>query len=260
MIKQANTSIEQQQQIFWVYNEDKAQIRLLYYKHYVDEAKYTYELTDSEYEGEEQARKTIYGALLKGRKLQNYPNAKPEDFANPTHRKQIRTISNKDMWGINFDIAIEAMQGLADSKLVEQQMWDNLLLNGGINNIQPEILDMYLQASPNVSPRTKAALQNVVENLKQSKIRMLENQLQDLGQKTEQIIEYAKRLEAMNGYQGTYLKNLQTEFSSKINMQNKIIGGLSKDLDKYRGYNEGVTEGEVKSNNSRGIDGTTAKQ
>ena len=36
MIKQSNTSIEQQQQIFWAYNEDKAAIRLMFYKHYVD--------------------------------------------------------------------------------------------------------------------------------------------------------------------------------------------------------------------------------
>src|SRR5690606_25961922 len=99
--------------------------------------------------------------------LTSLPDAKPEDFEKQTHKVKVKEIKNEDMYGINFDISIEAMQGLADSKLVEQQMWDNLLLNGGINNIAPELLDMYLQASPSVSPRTKASLTRVVENLKQ---------------------------------------------------------------------------------------------
>ena len=252
MIKQANTSLEQQQQIFWAFNEEKAAIRLMFYKHYVKKAKYTYELSDSEYEGEEQARKVMYNALMNGKQLEAAPNAKPEDFEKPTHKVKVMEIKNEEMYGINFDISIEAIQGLADSKLVEQQMWDNLLLNGGINNIAPEILDMYLQASPSVSPRTKAALTNVVENLKQSKIRMLESQLKELAGKTQEIMAYAKQLESVNGYQGSYLKNLQSEFGNKINSQNKIINALSKDLDK----NRGATEGEAKSNNSRGVEGT----
>lgn len=260
MIKQSNTSIEQQQQLFWLFNVDKAAIRLMYYKHYVDKAKYSYDLTDAEYEGEEQARKMLHQATLAGKHLETMPNARPEDFATPTHKTQIREITNEDMYGVNFDISIEAMQGLQDSKLVEQQMWDNLLLNGGINNIEPEILEMYLQASPNVSPRTKTALKNVIENRKQGKIARLESQLQQLAQHSEQIMAYAKQLEAKNGFQSEYLKNLQSEFSTKINNQNKIITGLSKDLEQYKSPTTApMSEGQVKSNNSRGIEGTSTQ-
>jgi hypothetical protein len=262
MIKQSNTSIEQQQQLFWRYNEDKAAIRLMYYKHYVDRAKYTFELSDSEYEAEEQARKMLYQGALKGA-LTSMPNAKPEDFATPTHKTQIREITNEDMYGVNFDISIESMQGLQDSKLVEQQMWDNLVWQGGLQNIEPEMLELYFQYSPSVSPRTKTSIKGAIENLKQSKIARLEGQLTQLAQQTEQIMAYAKQLEAANGYQSEYLKNLQGEFTSKINMQNQIIGGLSKDLEKYREVkptSSTASEGEVKSNNSRGIEGTTTQK
>lgn len=262
MIKQSNTSIEQQQQLFWLYNEEKAAIRLMYYKHYVDKAKYTFELSDSEYEGEEQARKMLYQGALKGA-LTSMPNAKPEDFATPTHKTQIREITNEDMYGVNFDISIESMQGLQDSKLVEQQMWDNLVWQGGLQNIEPEMLELYFQYSPSVSPRTKTSIKGAIENLKQSKIARLEGQLTQLAQQTEQIMAYAKQLEAANGYQSEYLKNLQGEFTSKINMQNQIIGGLSKDLEKYREVkptSSTASEGEVKSNNSRGIEGTTTQK
>lgn len=261
MIKQANTSIEQQQQLFWLFNEDKAAIRLLYYKHYVEEAKYVTELTDAEYDGEEQARERLHNTLKSGRKLETLPDAKPEDFEKPTHRARVNKFDGRKLYGTNFDISIEAMQGLADSKLVEQQTWDNLLLNNGLAQMPPENLNLYLQCAPNISPRTKAALKNVVRNLEQSRIRQLETQLKETMTKAQQIMTYAQYLENVTGYQGKFLKNMEKEFSSKINAQNKIIGGLTKDLDQYRGYANGASsDGQVKSDNARGIGGGHAAQ
>lgn len=254
MIKQANTPLEQQQQLFWLYNVEKAAIRLMYYKHYVDKAKYTYELDDSEYELEEQSRKIIYNSLLKGKKMETMPNAKAEDFKNPTHKTQIRDFKNEDIFGKNFDIAIDAMQGLSDSKLIEQQFWDNLFINGTIQNISPDMLALYLQASPNVSERTKVALKNVLEKLKKEENTQLKNQLQQVAQYLEQVMAYAKQLEAQNGFQSNYLKNLTAEFSNKINGANKIIQAQQKDLMNMK---EPKSKGEVKSNNARGISGTT---
>ena len=71
--------------------------------------------------------------------------------------------------------------------------------------------------------------------------------------KTEEIMHYAKQLEAQNGYQSQYLKNLETEFASKVQAQNKIIGGLTKQMDSMA---QKASEGEVKSNNAKGIGGT----
>lgn len=257
MIKQANTSTEQQQQLFWLYNEEKAAIRLMYYKHYVDKATYTYELSDAEYDSVEQARKVLQQGVNNGMQMATLPDVDPQEIkerlSKKSHKTKIGHLRNDEIYGVNFDICIEAMQGLADSKLVEQQMWDNLLLNGGIQNISPDILEMYLSASPNVSPATKAALKTVVENIKQGEISKLKAQYQELLGKTQQIMAYAKQLEGVSGTQSEYLKNLQTEFTNKINAQNKIIGALNKDL---QSYDTGVSEGEAKSNNSRGIKGS----
>lgn len=254
MIKQANTPLEQQQQLFWLYNVEKAAIRLMYYKHYVSQAKYTYELTDAEYEQEEQARRILSQRANSGYKFETMPDAKPEDFAEKTHKTQVRDIKGDDLFGVNFDISIDAMQGLSDSKLVEQQMWDTLLLNGNIQNIDPEILTLYLQASPNVSERTKVALKQTLETLKRSENQQLKDKLQQITQYLEQVMAYAKNLEAQNGYQSSYLKNLTAEFAGKINNANKIIQAQQKDLMNMK---EPKTKGEVKSNNSRGIKGST---
>lgn len=260
MIKQANTSIEQQQQLFWRFQEELAAIRLMYYKHYVESAKYTTELSDAEYEGEEQARQILARGVDNGKELLSLQgrddvdmNEVKKKLHQETHKTRVHEFKNEDIWGVNFDICIDAIQGLADSKLVEQQTWDNLILNNGIQNISPTLLSLYLQAAPNISPRTKAALKNVVKNLEMSENEQLKKQLEELAGKTEQIMMYAKQLEAANGYQSEFLKNLQSEFSQKINAQNKVIGGLTKQLDKYQPQ---TSEGEVKSNNAKGISGT----
>lgn len=252
MIKQSNTSIEQQQQIFWEFNEKLAEIRLLFYKHYVEKAKYTALLSDAEYDDKEEARQLMYNAAMGGRKFMTMPEAKPEDFEKPSKRVQVYDITGDELYGVNIDIAVEAMQGLADSKLIEQQMFDNLFLNGGIQNVEPQWLEAYFECSPNVSPRTKASVRNIIEREKRSRIAQLENQLQEVVAKTQQIIAYAQQLENTVGVQGNYLKNLTAEFTGKIAMQNKIIGGLQKDLTQYR---EPQTEGEKKSANATASNG-----
>ena len=248
MIQQSNTSILQQQQLFWDYNVDMAEIRLLYYKHYVDKAKYTYERSDAEYNDEEQARQVLYKASLAGQGLPANPNAKPEDFEKPTHKTLVKEFDTKDLYGVSFDIAIDALQGTNDSKLIEQQTWDNLLLNGGIQNISPDILEMYLECSPNISQRTKTSLRTVVDNLKKGEISRLQESLNQLSGETQELMNYTKNLEAQMGYQSQYLKNLQAEFANKINMSNKMNQALMNDLRKYK--EGGVSEGEQKSKNA----------
>jgi len=264
MIKQSNTSIEQQMKLFWAYNEEKAYIRLMYYKHYVDKAKFTYEIDEGEIQAQDEARQMLsmkanssYGKLDSLPQVDN--NEVKALLDRPIHRKGIKEIKNEDMYGIGFDVSVDAVQGVLDSQLVEAQFYDNMMMNGALQNTDPEILEAYIKANPNVSQRSKAAIQSTIKVMKNSKFQQLKAQYAELLNKTQQIMAYAKQLENVTGYQGTYLKNLQMEAKTKIDNQNKIIGGLTKDLDKYRQIPEIKSEGEVKSNNSRGISGSTSQ-
>lgn len=258
MIKQSNTAIEQQQRIFWVYNEEMAEIRLMFYKHYVDKAKYTSEKPDEVYDQEEEARKILLRAKENGVNFQTMPQAKEEDFAKPTHKFEVKEISGEDFYGRNFDISCKAMQGLADSKLVEQQMFENLFMNGQIQNIDPRWLQAYFDSNPAVSPRTRAAIRNAIAKQEQSRITQLENQLKELQQKTLQIMSYCQQLESINGIKSDYIKNLTAEFTGKINASNDIIAGLVKDLDRIKSSNQAaISEGEKKSHNATGSNEAT---
>ena len=256
MIKQSNTAIEQQQQIFWVYNEEMAEVRLMFYKHYVEKAKYTSEKPDDVYDEEEEARKVLLKAKEKGIKFETMPDATEEDFAKPTHKIEVKEITGEELYGVNFDISCKAMQGLADSKLVEQQMFENLFMNGQIQNIDPRWLQAYFDSNPAVSPRTRAAIRNAIDKQEKSRIAQLERQLQETQQKTLQIMAYCQQLEGINGVKSDYIKNLTAEFTGKINASNDIIQGLVKDLDRVKASNQAaISEGEKKSHNATGSNG-----
>lgn len=230
MIKQANSSIEQQQQLFWKFCKDKAAIRLQFYKFYVDSAKYSYEMPDYEVDREEQARKALQARQSQLQGQNQSLSIGDVDLSTPTRKVQIRDFKGSEIYGTRFDIEIDVMQGLADSKLAESQMWDTLIMNGNIQNLTPEMLELYLEANPTISERTKATLKNVVERQKRSENEQLKGKLQEALQYLQKVTEYAKELEAQNGYKTNYINNLTKEFTEKIGVANKVIGAQNKAL------------------------------
>lgn len=256
MIKQANSSIEQIQQLYWQFEKEKAEIRLMFYKFYVDKAKYTYELKDYEVEDRENKRQM----LLNRRQQLQQQGADLEigdvNLNEKTRKIQVRDFSGRDIYGKNFDINVEVMQGLANSELAESQMWDTLIMNGGIQNMEPEMLEMYLEANPTVSQRSKATLRAIVEKQKLSENYMLKQKLQEAMGYLEQLLKYSKELEAQNGFKTNYIENLTKEFTQKIGMANKVIGAQNQVIAK----NQGVSAGEAKSNNARGVSGSVMER
>lgn len=254
MIKQANSAIEQQQQLFWQFCKEKAEIRLMFYKFYVDKAKYTYELADYEVEDRENKRKMLLNRQkqlqAQGKKLEIDNGEEPLDLTKPTRKVQVREFAGEEIYGTSFDINIDVMQGLADSKLADAQMWDTLIMNGNIQNLEPEMLELYLEANPTVSQRSKATLKAIVEKQKKSENYQLKQKLQEALQYLQKILEYSKELEAQSGYKTNYIDNLTKEFTEKIGTANKVITAQNQALSKQKG-----SEGEVKSNNARGVAG-----
>lgn len=260
MIKQANSSIEQQQQLFWKFCKDKAAIRLQFYKFYVDSAKYSYEMPDYEVDREEQARKALQARQSQLQVQNQSLSVGDVDLSTPTRKVQIRDFKGSEIYGTRFDIEIDVMQGLADSKLAESQMWDTLIMNGNIQNLTPEMLELYLEANPTISERTKATLKNVVERQKRSENEQLKGKLQEALQYLQKVTEYAKELEAQNGYKTNYINNLTKEFTEKIGVANKVIGAQNKALSSQTKEQQSIqnSKNASKGDFDPGTGGTTA--
>ena len=248
MIRQANTSIEQQQQIFWQFQADLAAIRLQFYKFYVDKAKYTYGIGEAEMSKQQDA-------LDKLNEKKNNGELQLGDIMLPDEVKDrvVEEISGEQIYGNNFDINIEVEQGLVDSELAESQTWDTLIINGGIQNLTPEMLEMYLEGNPVMTTRTKQALKAIVEKQKKEENTKLKEQNEELTAKLQQAAVLIQQLTAQNKGLGTFNQNLQKEFKGKIDAANKTILTQNDEITKLRG-NTG-TQGEIKSNNALGVEG-----
>lgn len=256
MIKQANSSIEQQMKLFWKFQKDKAAVRLMFYRHFVDRARFAYEVEDHQVRDNEDARRALRkrqdDLAAKGKSLE----VGEVDLSRPVEKRRVGEFRKEDIAGVSFDIGIDVMQGLSDSKLAESQMWDTLIMNGGIQNLEPEMLELYLEANPLVSQRTKATLKSVVERQKRSQLQQCRTMLSEQNRALRQLADYAKQLEAKSGYQSEYLKNLEAEFARKIRVANKVIGSFGAPAPARAEPAQAVTEGEGKSLNARGIGGT----
>lgn len=260
MVKNANTPLEQIQKQFWKYLKDKAAIRLTFYKFFVDTAKYSVTMEDFEWEEQENARKILLNmATAKGNlNVNTNGDMNLEQLKKPTSKTRVVTMTRDNFYGKNFDIGIDVMQGTQNSELAESQMWDTLIMNGGIQNMQPETLAMYLEASPKISKRTKAALKSCVRKLEKSENEQLRQQLNEILQKAAQLADYTKQLENRSNYQGQYIDNLTKEFTNKLNTAQHYLNNVNKQY--ASNQSQKLTEGEAKSKSSRGISGSDIEE
>ena len=235
MIKQANTSIEQQQQIFWKFCKDKAAIRLMFYKFFVDQATFTYDLEDFEVQKQEDARMRLKGVQQARQRNGESLEVGDVDLSVPTKKTRVEEISKDEIYGIDFDIAIDVLQGTNDSKLAESQMWDNLIAHGGIKNMDTEMLELYLEANPVITYRTKQILRSIVERQKTSENHQLKAALEQATAKLQQCAAIIQQQGQQLAFFNEYNKNLTREFGAKINAANKTIQGQNDALAKMRG-------------------------
>lgn len=268
MLKQANSTLEQEQQLFWEYQVQLARIRIMFYKHYVDKMKYTFELSGAEYDQEEQSRNNVLAWAKaysdRGEYSETNPNGVPPMmvegqrldpasaygiYGKPTNRNQVRIFDSKTIWGVDFDIKVVAQQGLVESELSTQQWYTNMFANGGIQAYaqNPDLLTFVIQTAPKgcLPEEMRAGMIHWAENLKNSKIRQLEQQNMQLAQALQQA--------------ATMGKNQEDQFRRHIQVADTLVNNAQKASDDAQKrlslLQQGMNEGEIKSLNAKGIKG-----
>lgn len=256
MVKQNNTPIEQQQQLFWKYKKDLAKIRIMFYKHYVDEAYYSWDYTDGEVELNEKSRRTLIAGSAQGLPIQHpdgtdYTPDELKMLQKPVEKTHFSSIKGKELWGNDYVISIDAQQGLVDSKLTEEQAFDNLIMNGGVANMDADTFEFVIKCDPAFSPKTRASMLTYARIKREGEI----------SQYQQQIAQLQQQLQAMQsqlGFQSNYNKNLQAEFESKIKAANRYTKIIT---DENSALKAQAMQSQRNSQNGRslGADGTTMK-
>ena len=128
-------------------------------------------------------------------------------------RKQ--TFDGEKIWGLDFDVIIEAKQGLIDSQASEQQTLDNMILNGGIANLTPDKMKLYIMASSSISDATKEELMYYIDQINRSEITKLTQQNQAL---QEQLLKLQQAL----GLSEKYNAELSSQFKQSMKSANRV--------------------------------------
>ena len=259
MLKQANAPLEQEQKRLWEFEVQLARIRLMFYRHYVDERKFTYELEPAEYEEEEASRKAILGGYASGGTI-NDPNTNqpiPFDriidrFGEKTKKTAIGTFDGRTLRGSDFDIKVTSQQGVVESELATSQWFSNMFGNGAIQGYQenPDLLEFVVKfAPPSVLPEEQRAnMGRYVEQMKQSRIKQLEQQVQQLVQQNEEMAAMGK--------------SQAEQFQQHMNMADTLVRNAQAERKQVMQQNQslqqaGLEEGEIKSNNAKGQNAQT---
>ena len=242
LIQQANTPLEQEQRIAWKYQKDLARIRIMFYQHYLNEAYYVTEFTQAEYEQEEEARMKLmlavnspsYGTpeYMGNMYMPDGKTLIPAEYLKKRYEKTTpRTINHvfkgEALWGIDFNVIIEAKQGLIDTEASEQQTIDAMILNGGISKLTVDQIEMYLSVSPSISEKTKQDLKIYLRKMKSSQIQQLLQQNQALQMQIQQLQQALQMTQAQS-------KEMQRQFQQSMTAANRVNSLAMADNNRLR--------------------------
>lgn len=239
--EEKNTAIEQAQRRFWNYCVDKAYVRLLFYKFYYAKIQYVITLNDDEFKAEEKARNAVAGLNYIEMKQQGLSEAEIGDFIRqmpPAKREQTRYFEPETIQDDSFDIAIEAGRGTRYSEIVVADMFNNLVLNGGMQNMDYHSKQLFFKCYPLLEPEMKKEIFQVLNEQKNDEISQMQQASQDLQGQLQQVLQYAKSLESQLGVQSEYTKQLTKEFTNKINAANDEIGIYQNIVNNYSKQNQ----------------------
>lgn len=217
---QAQKPIDDMQKRQWRAQKDCAAVRLQFYKLYYDNQEFSYERSNAELE----EQKMAYDQFI------SMGNS-PEEYPKPT--KDVAMVFNgEDYLNMAFDIAIEAGQGTRFSEIMAADTLNTLFLNGGIQNMSPDVLEQYMTLMPEAFMPFKADLRVIIKKQQISENAKLKQALQQMQQFATQTLDYAKTLEIKLKSGTKYTEGLEKEFNQKIGTANEIIKSYQARLEK----------------------------
>lgn len=246
--KQQNLVLEIPQQRYWLYIRQNAETDLLFFRDYVDEAKFFRRRNQGEVSSENAYRdmsQSIYDAYGQ------VPEGADANGQLPMAKEMIsKSIKNEDFMS-DFEIAVTVTQGVGQSQISESQHYSQVFQWMASGNMDAALLKALVDADPAFSRKTRDTLKGELEAYETSQISNLKAQIDQYKQVIEQLQNQYKQLGQQVSYQESQLKAYKqaSEENARNNKEyvNSVLSAQKTNQ---------VSEGEAKSNASRGIEGS----
>ena len=215
---QGQKPIEQMQKRFWRSKERIGKILEQFYKLFYEDAEYSYEIS-------EETAQLRQKAMEEFSRDNNYNGVIP-----PVMKTTIGTFNGADFQKTPFNIVVEAGKGTQYSEIMAMDFVNNLIMNGNINNINPDDLELLIDMYPTSAIPDKSKLKTAIKNKKMSMITQLQGQVQQLTQLLQEAKNELDSREGKINALSQYTKQLNSEYGKVIANQNKKISDMTKAL------------------------------
>lgn len=221
---QAQKPIDEMQKYFWRSKERIGKILEMFFKLFYENSYYSYQLKSEEVVNSDEYK---------------------QDLENHAFRESAITkgdyFTGEDYIDIDFNLLVEAGQGSQYSELMAMNMLNTLFVNGAINSMNSQQLELYINLYPDKAMPFKNDLMRMIKEMQQSELSQAQNmvvqmnnvikqqqaQIQQLGGQLKYSVDYSKELERVSKSQISALENENA--SMKDFMKGYQTGGIASE-------------------------------
>ncbi len=231
--EQRNKRIEVLQNRYWRFLVDCAEIRLEFYKHYYPETYYLYELSDAEFQEEEQAYQNMLDnpkkqIVIDGQMMTQGEIAQMKGAPTKVQRKKLDP--RKELRGHFFDIVCEPGKGTKYSEIIDTDLINNLFLNGGYEKMSADSFEMWLNLNPLMSEAKKADIRVLIAKQRQSETAVLKSQNQELSQMLNIALSRVKQLEVVSQQKTAMNKSMEASFKESLGAAKEMVANRDEQI------------------------------
>ena len=243
--EQRNKRIEVLQNRYWRFLVDCAEIRLQFYKHYYPESYYIYELTDAEFQEEQQSYENMLAhpdeeININGQMMKQGEIAAKKGAPSKVQRKTIDPA--EELKGHIFDIVCEPGKGTKYSEIIDTDLINNLFLNGGYEKMSADSFEMWLNLNPLMSESKKADIRVLINKQRQSENFQLKQQNQELTNMLQMVLSRVKQLEAVVGQKEAINQSMNKSFNESMAAAKEQVNIRDEEIRRLKGQGAGGTK------------------
>lgn len=248
--KQQDLPLEIPQQRYWDYVKQTAKTDLLFFRDYVDEAMFFTQRSAGEVQQANAYRdlaQNVYDA-----NNVTAPGADPSTGMLPDTQERIgHKITSQDFMK-DFEICVEVVQGIAQNRISESQHVNQIYQYLMSGNVDAGLMKALITADPAISRKTREDITASLDSYENSQIFALNAQIDQYKQVITDLQQKIQTINQQVNYQNLRLDAYKKATEENAN-QNKAV------MDAYTQKMKATVEnqGEVKSNNARGIANTS---
>lgn len=239
--RQMNLPLAVPQRRFWAYLKDNARTDLLFMRFYVRKTVFLVGVSDAENAENESYRSMSQDLVNQGIAPGGIQAGATLPESSPVREEEI----DSDLFGSDWDIVIDSEEGVEGGQAAQGQRYEKVM-QYAVN--MPDLADAFVESHPGLTRDTKQTFKHAFATYKLDKLAQANATIAQLKQviqeQNDQLKANADQMQMVNSRMQAQQRAFSEQQKTNVQAMNVMMSG-----------NEG--EGQVKSNNAKGIQGSS---